>query len=290
MKSPPSNPAGRRLDFRDHRRELGENRYVYPVVSRRSGGLSIGINLNPDKVCNFDCPYCQVDRTVPGATRDVDLALLEMELNDLLGRAAGDLWSHPPFDTVAPSLRTVRDIALSGDGEPTSCPGFGKAIEAVQRARLAHGLPDLPLVLITNATLFHRPAVSAALHRFTELGGCIWAKLDAGTEPFFHQVCGTTLSFDRVLQNIGEATQHHRVTLQCMFHRTNGEAPPAAEVQAWSRRIAGFLERGGCIEGVQVYTVARAPADPACTPLTKEELEQIAALPQGLGLQVEVFC
>ena len=66
--------------------------------------------------------------------------------------------------------------------------------------------------------------------------------------------------------------------------------PPSAEVQAWSRRIAGFLDRGGCIEGVQVYTVARAPADPACTPLTKEELEQIAALPQGLGLQVEVFC
>ncbi len=290
MKSPPSNTSERRLDFRDHRRELGENRYVYPVVSRRSGGLSIGINLNPDKACNFDCPYCQVDRTVPGATRKVDLARLDLELNDLLERAAGDLWSQAPFDTVAPSLRTVRDIALSGDGEPTSCPGFGEAIEVLQGARLAHGLPDLPLVLITNATLFHRPAVSAALHRFTELGGCIWAKLDAGTEPFFQAVCGTTLSFDRVLQNIGEATRHHRVTLQCMFHRTSGEAPPPAEVQAWSGRISGFLEDGGCIEQVQVYTVARAPADPACTPLTREELEQIAALPRDLGLSVEVFC
>ena len=49
-------PSPRRLDFTDHRRDLGENRYVYAVVSRRAGGLSIGVNLNPDKVCNFDCP------------------------------------------------------------------------------------------------------------------------------------------------------------------------------------------------------------------------------------------
>ena len=269
---------------------MGENRYVYPVVSRRSGGLSIGINLNPDKACNFDCPYCQVDRSVPGGAREVDTALLETELNDLFERAQGDLWSQPPFDTVAPTLRKVRDIALSGDGEPTSCPEFAEAIEAIQRARLAHGLGDLPLVLITNATLFHRPAVSAALGRFTEWGGHIWAKLDAGTEPFFHAVCGTTLSFDRVLQNLGDATRRHRVTLQCMFHRTGGVAPPIAEVQAWSGRIAGFLKGGGRIEGVQVYTVARAPADPACTPLAPEELEAIADLPRALGLKVEVYC
>jgi len=47
------------LTVRDHRRELDENRYVYAVLSRRSGGVSIGINLNPDKVCNFDCIYCR---------------------------------------------------------------------------------------------------------------------------------------------------------------------------------------------------------------------------------------
>ena len=63
----------RRLDFKDHRRDLGENRYVYAVVSRRARGLSIGVNLNPDKVCNFDCPYCQVDRTTPGASPRIEV-------------------------------------------------------------------------------------------------------------------------------------------------------------------------------------------------------------------------
>ena len=56
------------LTTQDHRRKLDENRYVYAVLSRRSGGVSIGVNLNPDKVCNFDCIYCQVDRTTPGRT------------------------------------------------------------------------------------------------------------------------------------------------------------------------------------------------------------------------------
>src|SRR5947208_956480 len=51
--------------FMQHSRSWRENRYVYPVISRRSKGLSIGVNLNPDKVCNFDCVYCCVDRTTP---------------------------------------------------------------------------------------------------------------------------------------------------------------------------------------------------------------------------------
>ncbi len=51
--------------FTQHSRSWQSNRYVYPVISRRSKGLSIGVNLNPDKVCNFDCVYCCVDRTHP---------------------------------------------------------------------------------------------------------------------------------------------------------------------------------------------------------------------------------
>ena len=99
----------RRLTFKDHRRELGQNRYVYAVVSRRARGLSIGINLNPDKVCNFDCPYCQVDRSpegMAGVSSGVEVARLVEELDVLLGWVTdGTLWSHAPFDTTDPALR-----------------------------------------------------------------------------------------------------------------------------------------------------------------------------------------
>src|SRR5512142_1992282 len=81
-----------------HPRTLDENRYVYAVLSRRSGGVSIGINLNPDKVCNFDCVYCQVDRTIPGNDPRVNLAALDRELRDILTRATdGRLFTQAPF-------------------------------------------------------------------------------------------------------------------------------------------------------------------------------------------------
>ena len=64
----------------DHSRLFGDFTFVYPVISRRSRGLSIGINLNPDKVCNFDCIYCEVDRTTPGKVSRIDLDQMRDEL------------------------------------------------------------------------------------------------------------------------------------------------------------------------------------------------------------------
>src|SRR5262245_2561604 len=75
--------------IRDHRCTFEDNRYVYAVMSRRSKGLSIGINLNPDKLCNFDCVYCQVDRQTPPVVRDVDVPRLREELEDMLDCVQG---------------------------------------------------------------------------------------------------------------------------------------------------------------------------------------------------------
>src|SRR5437868_7086142 len=100
--SPRSLTAPRELAlYRSHSRSWRENRYVYPVISRRSKGLSVGVNLNPDKVCNFDCVYCCVDRTEPAALRDVDLLALRGELDAMLALAgSGQLFAEPPFDAA----------------------------------------------------------------------------------------------------------------------------------------------------------------------------------------------
>src|SRR3954469_22280760 len=114
--------------FTQHSRSWQRNRYVYPVVSRRSKGLSIGLNLNPDKVCNFDCVYCSVDRTTPATIRDVDLGVLREELDQLIGLASSaELFGKAPFDQTPGHLRRVNDVAFSGDGEPTSFQQFGEA-------------------------------------------------------------------------------------------------------------------------------------------------------------------
>ncbi|MHC4997174.1 MAG: radical SAM protein, partial [Planctomycetota bacterium] len=102
--------------FASHPRLWQDFQYVYPVLSRRSGGLSIGVNLNIDKVCNFHCVYCQVDTHVPPPRTDVDLDQLAEELDWLCGFAAsGALWEVAPFDAAPEHLRRVNDIAFSGD-------------------------------------------------------------------------------------------------------------------------------------------------------------------------------
>src|SRR5262249_50686203 len=191
------------------------------VVSRRARGLSIGVNLNPDKVCNFDCPYCQVDRTTPGGPPEIDVDALTRELEGVLALAkAGTIWSQPPFDTVAAERRRLADIAFAGDGEPTTPKEFPAAARATREARDRTGLA-LPLRLITNATMFHKPAVREGLREFDEL----WCKLDAGTEAYFQKVDGTRLPFARVLDNLRLLSRERPIVIQSLFLTYDGGGP-----------------------------------------------------------------
>jgi wyosine [tRNA(Phe)-imidazoG37] synthetase (radical SAM superfamily) len=278
------------LTIHDHRRELEENRYVYAVLSRRSGGVSIGINLNPDKVCNFDCIYCQVDRTTPGRYRRVDLKVLEQELRDVLAKArSGDLLEHPPFSGIPAPLRQVKDIALSGDGEPTTYPRFKEVVELAIRAKEGAGLRHLKIVVITNATMFHRPRVQEALALLDRHNGEIWAKLDAGTEEYYHLVDVTTIPFQRVLDNILEAARHRPIVIQGLFMRVHGVGPDEKEIKAFCDRLREIVTKGGRINLVQVYTVARRPAQGYVTPLSDAEVEVITEAVRRIPLPVAPF-
>ena len=274
----------RRLDFSDHRRELGLNRYIYAVVSRRAQGLSIGVNLNPDKVCNFDCPYCQVDRTVPGGDGKVDLERLETELVHLLDLlASGHLWDTPPFDTAAPDVRRVADIAFAGDGEPTSPAKFAASTEIIRRLRDERA-PGVPIRLLTNSTLLHRPNVRKALPAIDE----IWCKLDAGTPEYFAEVDGTTFPFERILKNLRDLARERAIVIQSMFLTISGKPASDHEILAWVGLLRE-LARHGTISSVQVYTVARAPADKKIGILPTERLRWIAAQAQAAGLPALVI-
>src|SRR5690606_30782550 len=147
-----------------HSRRYEHNKFVYPVLSRRSRGISIGVNLNPDKVCNFDCIYCQVNRRSEAETRFVEIDRLLNELGDMLDFVtSGDIWNDPQFAGVPPELRRLNDIAFSGDGEPTTFRNFDALVEQVAGLKRSRGLNDVKLVLITNASMFHRPAVQRGL-------------------------------------------------------------------------------------------------------------------------------
>jgi wyosine [tRNA(Phe)-imidazoG37] synthetase (radical SAM superfamily) len=279
------------LVVRDHRRTFEQNVYVYAVVSRRSKGVSIGVNLNPDKICNFDCIYCQVDRKTPPVVRDVDVPRLLDELEGMLDLVtSGELFEMERFRDTPLSLRRLNDIAFSGDGEPTTCPEFLEIVEATAELKRRRGLDAVKLVLITNATMFRRPLVQRALAVLDANNGEIWAKLEAGTEAYYQQIDRTTIPFGRVLDNITEAAKARPLVIQSMFLRMHDQPPSQAELEAFCDRLNEITKAGGRITLVQVYTVARVPAESWVTPLTDAEVDAIVELVRRrTGLAAEAF-
>jgi wyosine [tRNA(Phe)-imidazoG37] synthetase (radical SAM superfamily) len=276
--------------FTQHSRNWRRNRYVYPVISRRSKGLSIGINLNTDRICNFDCIYCCVDRTAGKLTpRQVDLGILRDELDDMLARvASGAIWQTPPFDQAPAALKRFNDVAFSGDGEPTSSPVFGPACELVAELLAKHAL-DGKIVVITNATLLDRPGVEGALKFLDAHNGEIWAKLDAGNEKLYRQMVRTTIPFSRVLEGIRQAGQDRQIVIQSMSLTLSGSAPEENDIADYLQRLRELAAAGCRIKLVQIYTIARPVFRTHIAPLPDPVLDTIAARVRELGLNAEAY-
>lgn len=275
----------------DHSRRFEENRYVYPVLSRRSKGLSLGVNLNPDKICNFDCIYCQVNRRTEAETTFVDLPRLFGELDSLLTFVtSGEIYRHPKFRDVPEPLRRLNDIAFSGDGEPTTYRNFDEIVAKVAELKSRHGIEETKLVLITNASMFHRPAVVRGLEVLDRNNGEIWAKLDAGTEDYYRLIERTSIPFSRILENIREAALVRPIVIQSLFMRVHDEPPEKSEIEAFCDRLNEITSAGGTLKLVQIYTVARKPAESIVTPLSNDEVDTLTeTVKQNTGLVVESY-
>lgn len=268
----------------DHRRLYDDFYYVYPVISRRSQGVSIGINLNPDKACNFDCVYCEVVRTTPARRKDVDVDVLRAELRDMLRiYQDGTLFQREPFASAPESWRRLNDIAFSGDGEPTTCPVFEQAVEIACDVRTELGLDAAKLILITDAACLDRPGVQRGIRRMQSAGPHeIWAKLDAGTEAYYQVVNRTRIPYARILKNIAETARWCPLIIQSLFLRVFGAPPTDAEIRAYAERLKDIQAQGGKILGLQLYTVARPTTMSWATALSNEELDHVAELVQGI--------
>jgi wyosine [tRNA(Phe)-imidazoG37] synthetase (radical SAM superfamily) len=261
--------------FQRHSRNFEQNRFVYPVISRRSGGVSIGVNLNPDKVCNFDCIYCQVDRTRQSETRFVETEALLNELRGILELVmSGELFEIDKFVETPADFRRLNDIAFSGDGEPTTFRNFDEIIQACAEVKREVRATQAKMVLITNASMFHRPHVQKGLEILDQNQGEIWAKLDAGTEAYFQQVDRSKFSLQHVMDNLILAARARPIVIQSLFMRIEGQSPGPSEMEAYCDRLNEILAAGGKIKLVQIYSVARQPAESFVTPLANAEVDR----------------
>ncbi|OZA05148.1 MAG: radical SAM protein [Methylophilaceae bacterium 17-44-8] len=270
----------------DHNRVFHGFTYVYPVVSRRAGGVSIGINLNPNNACNWQCVYCQVPNLTRGMAPTLDAALLEHELDRFLAEIQqGDFMQT----YVEHDMRVIKDIAFSGNGEPTSSKQFDIALVIVEKLRLRYQLDHaVKTRLITNGSLMHRPSVMNNISQLKQLNGEVWFKLDAGTRADIQRINQVYVNPQQHLARLKTCASLCPTYIQtCMFGWL-GNAPTEDYLKAYLNCVAQVRNE---IKGVYLYGVARPSYQPEATSITRlslEQLETIAERIRALGVTVSV--
>jgi len=271
-------------------RDFLGHRFIYTVISPRARGLSVGVNMNPDKRCNFDCVYCEVNRLEPLRESRLDVPVMMAELErtlELVG--SGGLRERPCYRSTPPELLELRHVALSGEGEPTLCPNFVEAVESVVHLRARGRFPFFKLVLITNASGLDRPEVAEGLRLFTPRDE-VWAKLEIGTQEYMNRVNRPDCPLEKILTNVLLLARQRPVIIQSLFPSIGGETPPASEIEAYVQRLRELREVGAQIARVQIYSATRPPAHSECGHLPLRTLSAIAhRVREATGLAAELF-
>ena len=272
------------LKVSDHSRDSAGLRYVYPVISRRAGGVSIGINLNPNNACNWRCIYCQVPDLKLGTAPPINLVLLEQELKNFLYELQhGNFMQRIPQES-----RHIKDIAISGNGEPTSAKEFVEVIEIIARIKPA----NLKLVLITNGSLIQRKQVQQGLRRIAQLNGEVWFKLDRASEIGIQQINNTHSSMDKVKLNLMTAIACCPNTwLQTCWFALDGKAPSRQDEDDYLDFLNLLLHENAFPKGILLYGLARPSMQseaPLLSALSSNQLNDFASRISALCGEVQV--
>jgi len=276
-----------KLSTNDHSRDIAGLKYVYPVISRRAGGLSVGINFNTNNACNWRCVYCQVPDLVRGSAPLMDFELLEKELRGFLEQVVnGDFFDQ--FN-VPEQQRVIKDIAISGNGEPTSLKLFDKAVELIGKVATEFQLfPNSKFVLISNGSLMHQPEVQAGLKVLNSFQGQVWFKLDSMTEKGRKKINDTLQSNEKTLRNLEISSSLCATSLQvCLLNYMKDK-----EIED---ELNGFLDvlkqKQVKLRKIMLYTIARPSLQPEASLLGKideDVMMQFADQFRALNYEVSV--
>jgi wyosine [tRNA(Phe)-imidazoG37] synthetase (radical SAM superfamily) len=273
----------------DHNRDVSGLTYVYPVVSRRAGGVSIGINLNVNNACNWRCVYCQVPNLKRGTPDNIDLLLLEKELRGFLNQLLhGDFMER----YVAEGDRHLKD------GEPTSAKEFPEVITLVEKVLNDFKLLDdehpiikdqpIKVRLITNGSLMDKDHVLNSVRHLAKVHGEVWFKVDGGSPEDVARVNDVNINIASVIKRLKACAAACPTFVQTCMFGLDGKPPSESHVAAY---INLLMEVKNDIKGVHLYGLARPSYQveaPRLSRLSAESLEKIADKIRALGLPVFV--
>ena len=274
------------LHAEDHDRNIFDSKYVYPVVSRRAGGLSLGVNLNTNNACNWQCIYCEIPNLTRGGPEPIEVELLKDELNFWLDQIINSNFlkeNTPPGTTFA-------DVALSGNGEPTAAPEFLKVLEIIIASLKEHKLIDkIPVRLITNGSFISKK--KECLNIFNQYHGEIWFKIDAANENSIKLINQVNLDPSSIINNLKICAEACQTVIQTCLLKINHQVPTNDFLKNYSKLIKPY-ER--LIKKIDLYSLARPSLqnnqDITIERLSLDELNNIKnILQKQLTIKIDVF-
>ena len=262
------------LSIHDHSRELSGLKYIYSVISRRAGGLSIGINLNVNNACNWQCIYCEIPNLTRGSPPPIELDVLENELRLFLHDIIhGDYMQK----NVAIEDRHLKDIAFSGNGEPTSALEFPQVILIVKKILQEFDLlHKIKIRLITNGSLMHEASVLKSIKMLEKINGEVWFKVDAATEETIKTINQVNLKPNQILERLLNTANICPTFVQTCIFMINGKSPDDKDINAYVELINKAKK---IIKGVHLYGLARPSLQPRARDLgriSEQVLKNIA--------------
>ncbi len=276
------------LTTENHDRDLRGYKYVYPVVSRRAGGLSVGINLNTNNACNWRCIYCQVPNLVRGAPLPVSLPDLNFELTSFLQKV---LVGNYLSEEIPEGMRRLNDIAFSGNGEPTSSPNFSDVVELVAQARSDLSVDaSVKTVLITNGSLIHQKDVQLGIRRIKTITGEVWFKVDSVTKEGVARINDSPFSLRKTSSNLETVASLCDTWIQTCVFDFDG-LPPSEHEQNSYLKFLRDVALNAKVRGVLLYGVARKSYQPEAPRISRLDLSWLESFSKkilDLGLAVKI--
>ena len=274
------------LTITNHDRNIFQGKYIYPVVSRRAGGLSLGINLNTNNACNWQCIYCEVPNLVRGKPEPINLQELESELDYWLDQIINKSF----LSQYTKSRTEFKDIAFSGNGEPTASKQFKDVIGILIKKINEYKLDKKIIIrLITNGSYMANPVIQESLSLISNFNREIWFKIDGVKELDIQTVNQVNLSLATIKKNLEAALNNGPTVIQTCFFKLNEKLPSLESLGAYINFLKLYENK---VKGIHLYSLARLSEQPSqnkLTRLTKSELEVIASKIKVLNIPVHIF-
>ena len=246
-----------------------------PVKSRRLG-VSLGINLLPtnQKICNFNCIYCEC-----GWTKDPEKEVSQLPGRTDVYKALEHKLSELKEKNLPPDV-----ITYAGNGEPTLHPEFPGIIDDSIILRNKY-FPEAKIAVLSNATTITDPLIKAALLKADQN----ILKLDSAFDSTvkIHNQPQASLKIEDLIDNLSGFKG--KLIIQTLFLRgfydgTVVDNTTPAEISAWLKAIERIRP-----SEVMVYTISRdTPVGGQLNKVPVTELREIAAMVENLGIKTQV--